>query len=348
MTTSTLTARHPSHMDYSRGPLLVTWELTRACQLHCRHCRARALRHRDQSELDLDEIRAVLDRFAEFPRPPVVVFTGGDPLERPDLDDIIRASCERGYPTALAPSVTPRLTPAVIERWAALGVRSVSLSLDGARAAVHDGFRGVPGTFEATLSLGRAVVAAGLKLQINTSVSPYTVDDLPEMGRLVETLGVSSWEVFFVIPTGRARLSEALDADAQERALEWLARYQAARRFRVTAVGAPQFIRVKQGRQAALGPPVAREARGLLFISHTGEVYPSGYLPASAGNVRATSVVDLYQSSDLFTGLRDVERLEGQCGTCAWRSVCGGSRARAFAVTGDLYASDPNCPARPA
>jgi radical SAM protein with 4Fe4S-binding SPASM domain len=322
--------------------MLVTWELTRACPLHCVHCRARAITRRNPEELTLDEIVATLREMERFPRRPVVIFTGGDPLMRPDLPDIIASARSMGFRVAMAPSATPALTDAVVHRWAEWGVEAVSLSLDGATAPVHDRFRGVRGSYDTTLERAAAVRDAGLRLQINSSISPRTVGELEALGSLVERLGVTSWEVFFVVPTGRARSDEALDAERQERVLAWLARYREGKRFRVTAVGAPQFVRFT--RPAPAGPPAVREARGLLFISHVGDVYPSGYLPVAAGNARRASVVDLYQTSPLFQGLRDADRLGEPCRSCAWRDVCGGSRARAYAVTGSLWAADPNCP----
>jgi radical SAM protein with 4Fe4S-binding SPASM domain len=334
---------------WDRAPHLVMWELTRACALHCRHCRARAIRRREPGELDLGEIERTLDDIETFAPRPTLILTGGDPLEREDLSDIIRTAVRRGFAVAMAPSVTPRLTAEVVAAWAGLGVRAVSLSLDGPNPQVHDRYRGVPGTFAATLAVARAVRASGLHLQINTAVAPLTAPTLPEMGELVRALGARSWEVFFVIPTGRAGRSEMLDAAAQEHWLRWLAEYRRQVAFRVTAVGAPQFRRVTDGHRALDGPgrPAIREAQGMLFINWAGEVYPSGYLPLSAGNVRDTSVVRLYRESPLFVGLRDPARLEGRCGACAFRAVCGGSRARAYAVSRNPWAEDPNCPERP-
>ncbi|MCY0879915.1 MAG: radical SAM protein [Firmicutes bacterium] len=332
-------------MSYADAPHVVTWELTRACQLHCRHCRAKAIPRRDPEELLLGDIIPVLDDFAEhFARPPVLVFTGGDPLERPDLEDIIQAAIARGLITALAPSVTPRLTPSVLDRWQALGVRSVSLSLDGADAATHDRFRGVRGTYDRTVKVAQDVVSRGIKLQINTSVSPYTVDQLPALAALVDQLGASSWELFFVIPTGRARLQDTLSSEQIERVLQWLVRFQPPRPMRITTVGAPQWARVRHEANP-LDPPrtVAREARGFAFIDHRGEVYPSGYLPVSAGNVRHTPFSTIYRDSPLFRLLRDPSGFDGACGRCQYRDECGGSRARAYAMTQSLVASDPGC-----
>jgi radical SAM protein with 4Fe4S-binding SPASM domain len=328
----------------SRSPHVVTWELTRACPLHCRHCRATAIPHREPGELTLGQIDQVLRDLAQFQPRPVLVFTGGDPTMREDLTAILERSVALGFHTAVAPSVTPRLLPAVLREWKEIGVRSVSLSLDGWKPETHDSYRGVKGTFQRTIEVAAFVRELGLGLQINTSVGPRTVDELPDMGDLVRTLDATSWEVFFVIPTGRARPDEALSPGAAEIVLNWLARYRLTAPFRVTVVGAPQFRRVLEQQNQAVPPfPAIREARGFLFISRTGEAYPSGYLPVSAGNVLTDFVVRLYQASDLFQKLRDPAQLQGRCRACEFNAACGGSRARAYAVYGDVLAEDPAC-----
>ena len=333
-------------LSYFDAPHVLTWEVTRACQLHCRHCRARAIPRRNPDELTLDEMRPILDDLSEnFSHPPILVFTGGDPLERPDLDNVIRESVKRGLITAIAPSVTPRLTPEVIERWRDLGVHSVSLSLDGADAMTHDAFRGVRGTFDRTVEMAGYIVKAGLKLQINSSISQQTVNQLTAMASLVKFLHVTSWELFFVIPTGRARVMDALSGEDIERVLKWLVEFAPDQSFRITTVGAPQWARVLH--QHAPERPVrmvAREARGFAFIDHRGDVFPSGYLPVSAGSVRLQLFSDIYRRSALFQDLRDPSLFQGECGLCEYRDACGGSRARAYAMTGSAMASDPGCP----
>lgn len=332
-------------VSYADGPHVLTWEITRACQLHCRHCRARAIPRRDPDELSLEEMIPVLDDLAgNFAHPPILVLTGGDPLERPDLDDIIQEARARNLVVAVAPSATPRLTPEVVQRWHELGVHSVSLSLDGSDRLVHDAFRGSRGTFERTIAMAETVVKAGLGLQINTSISQQTVDQLPKMAELVRHLKVTSWELFFVIPTGRARLMDALSGEEIEQVLEWLTEFSVKQPFRVTTVGAPQYIRVIHRRSPDMPlRTVAREARGFAFIDHRGEVFPSGYLPVSAGNVKDQTFSEIYRQSGLFQMLRDPDGFEGPCGLCHYREACGGSRARAYAVTGSMVASDPGC-----
>ncbi len=336
-------------MDVTTQPHLVGWELTRACQLRCRHCRAQAITERHGDELSLEQIAGVLDHMAAaFSHPPILIFTGGDPLERPDLPDIIAAARERGFLVALAPSATPKLTPQVVREWAAIGVHAISLSLDGATAQVHDRFRGVRGTFDRTLALAHAVVESGVNLQINTSVCMQTVRDLAPIGDMVEELGVSSWEVFFVVPTGRARTAAwPLGPESQELALHWLVGYRRRAAFRVTAVGAPQLWRIVHQTRAdgdAHRRPAIRDGQGFAFIDHVGNVFPSGYLPLAAGNVLETDFAGIYREAPLFQALRDPEKLRGKCHICPFRFVCGGSRARAYAVTGDPLAQDPACP----
>ncbi|MCY0886044.1 MAG: radical SAM protein [Firmicutes bacterium] len=334
--------------DVRQAPHVITWEVTRACQLHCRHCRAKAIRHRNPAELTLAEIEQVLEDIRDhFDPHPLLIFTGGDPTERDDLLDILRASVQRGLSTAVAPSVTPNLTPAVLDAWREVGVRTISLSIDGPSPAVHDTFRGVPGTFLASLAVARAIKERGFGLQVNTAVDVHTVDSLPEMGALARDLGVASWEVFFVVPTGRARQEDALSPEAMDRTLAWLATYAQSAPYRVTAVAAPQYRRVMLETIPGLArprTPAVREAQGFAFIDHTGEVYPSGYLPVSGGNVRRTPLSTIYRESPLFVSLRDPDALKGKCGTCPYRDICGGSRARAYAVHGDVLAEDPGCP----
>ncbi len=337
--------------DFSDAPFLVTWELTRACALHCRHCRAAAIPDRNPGELSTSEAHRLLEEFASLrPHPPFVVLTGGDATERPDLPSIIERSVSLGLVTDVAPSVTPRLTQETIASWSRAGVHTVSISLDGPTAETHDRFRGVPGTFAASLRAARSIVEQGLHLQINTSICPETVGGLATMATRVAELGAKRWELFFVIGTGRARELSALSADETEGALFWLARHASIAPYRLTTVAAPQFRRVREQLAPSglrSGAPVIKEGRGFAFVDHLGNVAPNGYLPLAAGNVRSEPFSTIYRSSPLFRVLRDSSRLRGRCGRCPYRDVCGGSRARAYAETGDILAEDPACPFRP-
>ncbi len=337
--------------DFAEAPFLVTWELTRACALHCRHCRAAAIPDRNPGELSTAEAHRLLEQFASLrPHPPFIVLTGGDATERPDLSSIIERSISLGLTTDVAPSVTPRLTEETIAAWSRQGVHTVSISLDGPTAETHDRFRGVPGTFAASVRAARAIVEHGLQLQVNTSICPETVGGLEAMANLVAEIGARRWEVFFVIGTGRARELAALSADETEAALTWLARHAPSAPYRLTTVAAPQYRRVREQlgpSRAPSGVPVIKEGRGFAFVDHMGNVAPNGYLPLAAGNVRSEPFSEIYRFSPLFRVLRDARRLRGRCGRCSYREVCGGSRARAYADTGDILAEDPACPFQP-
>lgn len=347
---------------YARAPMLVYWELTRACDLTCHHCRAAAIRDRDPDELTFEEARDVLRQVLEFGPPlPHLVFTGGDPLKRPDLEALVREATALGIGASLAPAATPLLSRAAIERVRDAGIQSVSLSLDGSDAARHDAFRGVPGCFALTLRAAGWVADAGLPLQVNTLVTDRTAADLPAIYRLLATLPVERWSLFFLIAVGRGTALRELDPAAAERLMGWLHELAAGAPFAIKTTEAPHFRRVAVERMRAAGWDGARirhssvgrgfgirDGNGILFISRTGDVTPSGFLPLAAGNVRRARLVDLYRSSALFLALRDPARFAGRCGRCEYRTICGGSRARAFAHTGDALASDPLCPYVPA
>ena len=359
----------PREKDFGQDPFIVIWEVTQACRLACVHCRATAQPDRHPLELTTAEGRALIDQIACFDDP-LFVLTGGDPLERPDLFDLIAYAAGRGLRVTLTPSATPRLTPTAIRAARAAGARRMALSLDGSDAARHDAFRQVDGSFAITMTGLAAARERGLPVQINTTVCRRTIHDLPAIGELVRTQGVALWAAFFLVPTGRGKSEDLLSARETEEALGWLCDFSRTAPFPVKTTAATHYRRVvleqmrrERETDAAAkvvafarhranfaspdGIPRARrgvnDGNGFCFISHTGDVYPSGFLPVTAGNVRRTSVVDLYRHSPLFQRLRDPDALKGRCGVCEYRRVCGGSRARAFAVTGDLMAEDPSC-----
>lgn len=368
--------------DVAQRPFIVIWEATQACPLACRHCRASARPERDRGELDTDEATRLMAQVAEFGRPaPLFVITGGDPFQRPDLETLVRRGTELGLPVSVSPSGTPTLTREALAGLREAGARAISLSLDAAGAGDHDGFRGVPGVYDLTVRAWRDAVELGLKVQINTTITRRNVLDLPDIAAQVRDRGAMLWSVFFLVPTGRGRALQSLDAPQTEDVLNAL--YDLGESVPVKTTEAHHFRRVCLQRDiiarrggdpgAVLGlGPLYRELRarltelgltersrtrrpplrvssgnGFAFISHRGDVHPSGFLPVSAGNVRRRSLVDIYRGSELFVGLRDPERLAGRCGACEFRTVCGGSRARAYATTGDVYAEEPGCGYRP-
>lgn len=340
---------HPGDLDFDRAPLVLTWEITRACALECVHCRAEACADRDPRELTTSEAKAVIDRVAAFePQPPYLVFSGGDPLERPDLEELVGYAVDIGVQTAVTPASSPLLTR---ERLGALldaGVSRIALSLDGATAEAHDGFRGEPGSFDTILEAAGHARELGLALQINSTVTRETAGDFPLMAEIVEELGAVMWEVFFLVPVGRGTLLEPLSAEDTETFLGWLHERQRKTSYRVITVEAPHYRRVAHRAERARGNRGVRvgstgDGKGFAFISHLGEIFPSGFLPVAAGNVRTDDLVTVYRDAPLFRELRDPGGLKGKCGVCEYRTICGGARARAWAVTGDHMEADPFC-----
>jgi len=344
---------------YDRAPSRVYWELTRACDLACRHCRAEAVCTRHPRELDRAEGRRLLDGLREFgARPPSVVLTGGDPFQHPDFWSLLEYGAGLGLDMAASPSGTPRLTPESVARLKRAGARAMSLSLDGSDAARHDGFRGAPGCFARTIEAGRAAVREGIPLQVNSLVTADTLADLPRIGGLVGCLGAARWSLFFLVQVGRGRDVQQLTPAAAERLLAWLWAYAARSPFVVTTTEAPHFRRIALERLRAAGADDGRrravrrsfgvrDGNGIMFVSHTGDLQPSGFLPLAAGNVRTESPVALYREAPLFRRLRDAAGFRGRCGRCGFRAVCGGSRARAHAAGGDPLGEDPLCAYEP-
>ncbi|ELZ75251.1 coenzyme PQQ synthesis protein E-like protein [Haloferax volcanii DSM 14919] len=343
----------PSSIDTSRRPFVLIWEVTQACDLACDHCRADATPARHPDELTTAEGKRLLDQAREFGPGQLVVLSGGDPLARSDLVELVEYGADLGLRMTLTPSGTSSLTPETVADLADAGVRRMALSLDGATAASHDAFRGEDGSFDQTVAAARAAREAGLPLQINTTVCAQTVDELPALCDLVADLGAVLWSVFFLVPVGRGRVLDPISPERAERVMEWLTEVSEDAPFGVKTTEAPHYRRVaiQRRRDASDAPPTDGIGRrlgitagdGFAFVSHTGDLFPSGFLPATAGNVRDGGLVERYRESDLFRSLRDRDALGGKCGACEFRHVCGGSRSRAYAHTGDPLASDPLC-----
>ena len=331
--------------QFDRAPLRVYWEVTRACDLACRHCRAEAVARRHPAELSTSEGLELLANLASCGDPlPHVVLTGGDPFKRRDLFELIGEARRLGLPVAVSPSATPLVTPEAIRRLKDAGVEAISLSLDGSNAERHDAFRGVPGTFERTLATARAAAQQDLSFQINTLVSERTREDLPAIYLLARALGAARWSLFFLVQVGRGTALQSISPDACEQLMTWLAGLPRGRPL-VTTTEAPHYRRVlfqATGRRGGHGAGI-RDGNGIMFISHTGDVYPSGFLPLVAGNVRTEHPLAIYRDSELFRRLRQADGFGGRCGICEFNWECGGSRARAFAASGDPFGGDPLC-----
>lgn len=347
-------------MNFDQAPFLVIWEVTQACDLACRHCRASAVPDRHPDELTTDEGYALLKEIRSF-GDPLTVFTGGDPLKRGDLPDLLRRGVQLGLRTTVTPSATPLLTAEAVSAIHACGVARMALSLDGPDAEAHDSFRGVAGSFDRTISALSQARAIGLETQVNTTVTRHNRLRLDEMAKLVAESGARLWSVFFLVATGRAQETDDLTAQEYEQVFEFLYETSQTAPFDIKTTEAQHYRRyVAQhrksegnGRRAAAAPGVIQrqaginDGKGFVFISHTGEIYPSGFLPLAAGNVRRNSLAEVYRNAPLFRTLRASENLEGKCGDCLYRNLCGGSRSRAYALTGNYLASDPRCEYQP-
>lgn len=376
-------------VDFNVRPFVVIWENTRACDLACVHCRAAAQPRRSQFELTTAEGMELIDQVAEL-GPRVFVITGGDPLKREDTYDLIQHARERGLEPALTPSATPLLTEAAISRMKRHGLARLAVSLDASTAELHDDFRRVKGSFDITLRAVRAAKREGIPVQINTTVTRRTIDDLPRMVALLTELGIAMWSVFFLVPTGRGKRSDLVTPETVEHLFGFLYETSMRAPFAVRTTEAMHYRRYilqrmaaasgqsiddlrdartglvdastlflqhggrsmplgvqQQGAAISRSPRGVNEGKGFVFISHIGDVFPSGFLPLKAGNVRHQRLGEIYRSSDLFVSLRDNGNLKGKCGRCEFRELCGGSRARAWAVTGDVFESDPLCVYQP-
>ncbi len=337
--------------DFNDRPFLVFWEITRACALACQHCRAEAQPRRNPEELDPAESQRLIGQLADW-KPPMLILTGGDPLMRRDAIDLVSNASDAGLHVGLSPSATPRLLRTDFTQLKEAGVQRMSLSLDGATRETHDAFRGVPGTFDRTIEAVRRAHAAGLSLQINTTLTRGNVEEYEAFKRLMFVLKPAMWSVFLLVPTGRAGLESLPDAAEIERIFEDMAGLVGNAPFAVKTTEGHHFRRVliqqrgggaSRSRPGLSSPPGIRDGRGVMFISHTGEVSPSGFLPIVCGNVRSTHPAEIYRHHPLFVSLRDSDALGGKCGRCEFRNVCGGSRARAYGITGDPFAADPAC-----
>jgi AdoMet-dependent heme synthase len=354
--------RWMAEVDFERAPFTIAWEVTRACVFACVHCRADAQRRRDPRELTTEEGFGLIDRLTEFGSP-ILVFTGGDPMMRRDLFELISYADEAGLRCSLTPTATTSPTKQRLRLAALAGVRRIALSLDGPDPQVHDAFRKVEGSWERTMTILRNAQEVGLSTQVNTTVTTHNVHLLPEMVQFVEDVGAVQWSVFFLVPMGRGQELSMISPQEHERVLTWLHELSLAGDFDIKATAAPMYRRVAAQRSRGeahvagagfafhdgLDRPVqgVNDGRGFLFVSHLGDIFPSGFLPIRAGNVREDDVVDVYRDHELFRALRDPARLSGKCGACEFGDVCGGQRGRAYAVTGDPLASDPACAYEP-
>lgn len=374
--------------DVGDRPFMVIWETTNACDLACRHCRAEAISEVQPGTLTTKEGKCLLDQIEQFGKPrPIVILTGGDPFKRSDIFDLVAYGTEIGLPIATSPSGTPLLNHDNLHKLKDAGAKAISLSIDGSTPELHDNFRRVDGSFHMTVDGWHAAHDVGLKIQLNTTVTRYNLYDLPNIFRLVQEMGVMTWSVFFLVPTGRGKVEDEITPQEYEDVMNWL--YDAGKLLSVKTTEGHHYKRIVLQRtlldQLGIDPaPVMHlgetyrrlkadfdriadfsndryvdedrmrrspmhinAGNGFVFISRRGEVFPSGFMPVPAGNVKTGSLVEIYRDSLLFRDLRSPDKYEGKCGQCEFRYVCGGSRSRAYAVTGSPLGEEPFCAYQP-
>ena len=367
-------------------PFMIIWETTQACDLACRHCRAQAQPNLHPDSLTFDQGKILLDQAQSFGKPsPIFIFTGGDPFKRADIFDLVSYASEIGLAAAVSPSGTPLLNRENLLKLKEAGAKAISLSLDASTPERHDDFRQVQGSYDLTINGWRVAREIGLKLQVNTTVTRYNLTDLPQLFKLVQELGAMTWSLFFLVPTGRAVESDEVSPTEYEAVMHFLydvSKYISAKpteghhykrvvlqRSIMDEKGLPLedymalhpvYYQLKEGLEQIVAdkgltpretikrtPMHINAGNGFVFISHLGDVFPSGFMPVKVGNVKEQSLVDIYRDAPLFQTLRDPHQLEGRCGLCEFSGVCGGSRSRAFAVTGNPMAEEPFCTYEP-
>lgn len=352
------------HADFDQAPFTIAWEVTRACAYACVHCRADAQHQRHPDELTTGEAFQLIDHLAEFGQP-ILIFTGGDPMMRRDLFELIAYATQKGLRCSLTPTATALPTKDRLQQAMEAGIRRIALSLDAPHPEIHDDFRKVQGSWRRTMDILHRALEVGLSVQVNTTVATHNANILPEMVPFIEQVGAVQWSLFFLVPTGRAQVEKMISPEAHEHIFNWLYDLSQSAPFDIKGTAAPMYRRVAIERKKAetqagetvtfqgagfqyadgLNRPTkgVNDGNGFLFISHTGDIEPSGFLPIPAGNIRRDDIVDIYRNHPLFMDLRDPDKLKGRCGICEYRDVCGGQRGRAYGVTGDYLETDPAC-----
>lgn len=360
---------HMVHADFNLAPFTIAWEVTRACAYACLHCRADAMHTPDPRELNTIESLGLINRIAEFGNNPILIFTGGDPMMRKDLHELITHATQKGLRCSLTPTATALPTAERLEKVRDAGIRRIALSLDAPSPEIHDAFRQVPGSWQRTMDILRRAQSIGISVQVNTTVAKHNVDILDQMVPFIQEVGAVQWSLFFLVPTGRAQAESMISPEQHEKVFNWLYDLSQNAPFDIKSTAAQMYRRVAIQRKRAeqstdkpvtfqgagfqyadgLNRPTkgVNDGNGFLFISHVGDIQPSGFLPITAGNVRADDIIDVYRNAPLFKDLRDATKLKGRCGICEYRDVCGGQRGRAYGVTGDYLETDPACAYQP-
>lgn len=351
---------HPHHTSDGKRefvPRLVFWETTTACNLKCVHCRACPVEERPPDDLTFEESKTLIDQIASFARP-VLVLSGGEPLVRPDVFEIASYANAAGLRVALATNGT-LVTPEVARKIRESGVQRVSISIDGARSESHDAFRRLPGAFDCAWQGIEHIKAEGVPFQVNTTVTRHNIDEIPQILELAKERGAVALHMFLLVPTGCGKEiadDEMITPAEYERVLNWFYDRSKDAGIGLKATCAPHYFRVMRQRAKEEGIRITPETHGfeamtkgclagsaVCFVSHVGEVYPCGYLPVSAGNIRRENFRDIWENAKVFKDLRDEDNLQGKCGYCEYRRVCMGCRARAYGCTGNYLDPEPYC-----
>ncbi|GHT36837.1 radical SAM protein [Planctomycetales bacterium] len=346
------------------------YEVTRACGLICKHCRASAQEQAAENELPTEMSLRLIEQAASFPRKPHIVLTGGDPLKRKDIFTLIRYAVKQGLTVALTPSATPLATREAFEEAKQAGVSAFGISLDGPVAEVHDAFRGFEGSFKKTAEMLETAKELNIPVQVNTSLTRRNFHLIDETAEYLARFGsIMMWSLFFLVPVGRGTEEERITPEEYEIAFAKIWKHANEKPFSVKTTEAPHYRRfvLRQGgdpldvprpfkfaagdtknpatfsRAARRAPLGITDGRGIMFVSHCGEIFPAGFLPLQCGQFPNDSVVETYQKHPVFDALQNPDNYKGNCGVCEYRYVCGGSRARAFALTGDYLESEPDC-----
>jgi radical SAM protein with 4Fe4S-binding SPASM domain len=329
------------------NPAIVLWEVTRACAFACSHCRAEANTKPDSRELSPTEARRLINQVARA-KPGMFILTGGDPTYRPDLVSLIEYATAQGLRVALNPSATTRFLKVDLLALRGAGLRAISLGLDGSTPATHDDFRGVPGAWQWTIQASKAARQAGISVEMNTTFTRRNMGEFHAVAALLEQLQPAVWNLFQLVPSARVKSQDMLTGAQMEDLFNNLADLAPVAGYEVRTTEGQHYRRVALQKWQAQGgrrPEVTpiNDGRGSVFVSHSGEICPGAFLPLVAGNVRVDDLLDIYRDSTLFLELRNPELLKGKCGGCEYRTLCGGSRARAYATTRDYLAQDPLC-----
>ncbi|MFP4654328.1 MAG: heme b synthase [Methanohalobium sp.] len=340
----------------AQPPKLIAWEFTKSCNLSCAHCRGASTSEVDSDELTTNESKHFIDEIADIGSP-ILILSGGEPLIRDDIFEIASYGTEKGLRVVMATNGT-LVTSDIAEKLKQSGVQRVSISIDGATSDTHDGFRGLPGAFKGALNGIEIFKKIGIGVQINTTITKRNIQEIPDIFEFTKNIGAEALHIFMLVPTGRGKEIEEdeIPPEEYEKVLNWFYEQQKYSPIQLKATCAPQYFRVVIQREQKNGRKLSFEndgynamtkgclgGTGFCFVSSRGEVYPCGYLPALAGDLRQQSFKDIWNNSKVFNDLRDSSKLKGKCGVCEYKKICGGCRARAYAETGDYLDEEPYC-----